>query len=333
MVSRFCLLAALVLAAPGALHGDSTRRRSPIDPRALQYLGAPLAPGSETYRLTFSPDGTRLAALGGDGVVRLFAARTWEKIREFPGHPSGARGLAFSPDGKLLAAGRLNGEVEIWKLETGAVHRTLRGTRMGVYNVAFSPDGKQLLAGEENNSAQVWNVEDGGAVKRLDAPAQVYSVAFSRDGTLAAGGLADGSVLVWKAATWEVTHALKGHQSMVRAVAFSRDGGSLASGGTDNVIKIWSLATGGAERTLEGHQGVVFGVAFSDDGRYLTSAGDQTVRVWHRAAGKEVLRHRHHVLNIYNLAIHPSGRWMATGGQDAEIRFWGYDSARALGLK
>src|SRR6188508_2047591 len=100
MVSRYCLLATVLFAAPGLLHGDSTRRRNAIDPRTLRPLGAMFTPGSETYRMTFTPDGTRLAALGGDGIVRLFTARTWEKIREFPGHPSGARGLAFSPDGK-----------------------------------------------------------------------------------------------------------------------------------------------------------------------------------------------------------------------------------------
>jgi len=204
---------------------------------------------------------------------------------------------------------------------------------MGVYNIAFSPDGKLLLAGEENNSAQVWNVEDGVLVKRLDAASQVYTVAFSRDGTLAAGGLANGTVLLWKVGTWETAHVLSGHKNMVRSLAFSRDGRWLVSGGSDSVIKIWNPGEGDLEGTLEGHTGVVFGVAFSDGGRYLTSAGDNTVRVWDRATGKEVRRHQHHVLNIYNLAIHPSGRWMATGGQDAEIRFWGYDTARALGLE
>src|SRR4051812_34850556 len=111
---RSCLLATLVLAPVSDALGDSARRCRGIDPKSLRYLGAFLKPGSQTYRLTFSPDGNSLAAMGKDGVVRLFASLTWEKLREFPAHPSGCRGLAFSPDGRLLAAGRLNGEIEIW---------------------------------------------------------------------------------------------------------------------------------------------------------------------------------------------------------------------------
>ena len=70
----------LLLAAPAAF-GDSARRRYDLDPRTLRFLGSYLKPGAQTYRLTFSPDGNSLAAMGGDGIVRLFAARTWEKLR------------------------------------------------------------------------------------------------------------------------------------------------------------------------------------------------------------------------------------------------------------
>ena len=159
------ILCVLVLTGSSELFGDSTRRHAAIDPRELRYLGAFVRPGSETFRLAFSPDGRHLAALGADGIVRLFATRSWAKLREFPGNPAGVRGLAFSPEGKYIAAGRLNGEVMIWETETGAVHQALQGTHRGVYNLAFSPDGKRLLAAEDNQCVQVWSVADGGAVK------------------------------------------------------------------------------------------------------------------------------------------------------------------------
>src|SRR6185503_20150334 len=101
------VLLALLLTGSSDLLADSTRRRGHIDPRELRFLGAFVKPGSETFRLAFSPDGRHLAALGADGIVRLFAVRSWTKLREFPGNPAGVRGLAFSPEGKYIAAGRL----------------------------------------------------------------------------------------------------------------------------------------------------------------------------------------------------------------------------------
>jgi len=335
LLKQLCLVAILASLGASDASADSTRRRWVNDPRSLRFLGTSVTPGSQTFRLAFAPDGQTLAAMGMDGVVRLFAVRTWEKTREFPGHPSGCRGLAFSPDGKLLAAGRLNGEVEVREMDTGNVFRTLRGNNPGgVYNVAFSPDGKLLLAAEENNIARVWSVRDGIELRGLDGTgSQVYSVAFSPDGAFAAGGCANGNVLVWKLDGWERIHVLTGHQNMVRSLAFSRDGRTLVSGGTDKTVEIWNLPGGVLERTLEGHSDVVFGVMFSPDGNYVTTAGDTTLRVWDRHASKEVLRLQQHTRSIYNLALHPSGLCVASRGQDDALRFWGYSSARALGLE
>jgi WD40 repeat protein len=71
-----------------------------------------LSVGSED--LAFSPDGSRFATGGGDGVVRLFDS-SGEQLLALQGHDAVDR-LVFSPDGTMLAS-QGDGIVRIWALE------------------------------------------------------------------------------------------------------------------------------------------------------------------------------------------------------------------------
>lgn len=71
--------------------------------------------GQSTFTLSLSADGTRVASIGRDSVVRLHNAETGAPIRSwsFPGPGASERpaprALALSPDGKTLAIGTAEG--------------------------------------------------------------------------------------------------------------------------------------------------------------------------------------------------------------------------------
>lgn len=65
--------------------------------------------------LAFSPDGSRFATGGGDGIVRLFDA-AGEQLLTLHGHDAVDR-VVFSPDGTMLASQGNDGIVRIWALE------------------------------------------------------------------------------------------------------------------------------------------------------------------------------------------------------------------------
>lgn len=116
--------------------------------------------------LVFSPDGSRLAAVDGNGTVQVWDVATGQPA--FPTLRAGAglTGLAYSSDGRRLAAAGLDDRVRLYDAVAG--HPLLELRCLGVpgtghygftARVAFSPDGRRLAANGWDGSVTIWTDE------------------------------------------------------------------------------------------------------------------------------------------------------------------------------
>src|SRR5262249_38508330 len=95
-----------------------------------------------------SPDGTRLAMVGGAPVhkeFKVYDVASGTELRAFHGHDGWIHGLAFSPDGTQIASASEDGTARVWNAATGAETAVLRGHSVKVLSVAFRPDGARVL--------------------------------------------------------------------------------------------------------------------------------------------------------------------------------------------
>jgi hypothetical protein len=84
-------------------------------------------------------------------------------------------------------------------------------------------------------------------------------------------------------------------------------------------------------RLLAGHTGEVFALAFSSGGGQLASGGgDQTIRLWEPATGRELKVLRGHTGPVRALAFSPHRPLLASGGSDNTIRIWDLTSGKEL---
>jgi WD40 repeat protein len=247
---------------------------------------------SELEGVAFNPDGTRLAAVGGNGIVDAWDVRTGRKVWGAPRRtgPVNLTGIAWSPDGRHLAVADHVG-VYILDAATGRELPPL-DLQVGALGVAYRPGGRRLAVACLDKTVRVWDTDSRTMQTLSGHEAHVRSVAYHSDGRYLASAGEDGLVIVWDATDADRTkleRPIRAHRDIIESVAFSPDGRLLATGGRDGTVKIWDPATGALRRLIRARQQGVHAVAYHPEGKILASAGaDGTVKLWAVPASREL---------------------------------------------
>jgi WD40 repeat protein len=131
--------------------------------------------------LSFSIDGTVLAAAYQDGSVHLWNARTGDFFKALEGHPDAVMDVTFSSDGKTVASTSDDGKVRLWDVDTGEITRILQYPE-GLGLASFSPNGKLLATVTfYYDDVQLWNPTTGELLATFKDMVDVDSLIFSED--------------------------------------------------------------------------------------------------------------------------------------------------------
>ncbi|KAF8752544.1 WD40 repeat-like protein [Rhizoctonia solani] len=255
-------------------------------------------PTKPLWSVAISPDGSRIAAAGGDKAIYMFNTHDGTAaLQPLVPHTKEIRSVAFSLDGRYLASGgndqcllsfspdsrhvvsaSSDNTIRIWDVDDGTLTPTaLVGTHDDEVNSAvFSSDGKRIVSGCDDRKIRMWD-------------SQKLSLEFDPFGSQQHEG--NGTICIFDSHSGELALGpLKAHKKPVRSVVFSPDGSHIVSGSADQSVRVWRVEDGApACEPLEGHQSWITSVACPSDGAYIVSgSSDSTIRVW-KAPGRGVV--------------------------------------------
>ncbi len=289
----------------------------------------------------FSPDAQKVAALGSDGALNVWAVASGIPIEEVSGTGAATTMLAASADGTFTASKAVTlstGAAPRWVLE-----RVLGGEKDSpfadrVNAVRFSPDGKTLAVGggEPSRSGDIslFDVASGKLVKswperHSDA---VLSLDFSPDGKLLASGGSDKIARVTDLASGKQVNLFEGHTHHVMGVAFRADGRVLATAGGDGVVLVWDMLIGERKKKIEGWSKEVTSLQFvGATQQIVTSAGDNLIRIVNDD-GTAVRAIDKLPDFMQSAASTANASVVIGGGEDSQLRVWDGTNGKELAV-
>ena len=297
-----------------------------------------LSPQESVRSLAFTPDGTVLAAAGGnteDFAIHLWDVASGGAIGTLSGHSGIVWGVAFSPDGQLLASASSDGTAIIWDWRNGDIVKTLKFPDQ-VGSVSFSPNGQTLAVGGlddlENLKAAIWTFSTSTWESLLKIPeyVNITAMAYSPNGRMLIGGGASRNVQVWRTSDGTSIFTLN-HAHQVLSAAVSPDSSIAATATcamtlneqcTEGSVWLWDLSTGKLINRLADFPSVVESVGFSTDGSLLLAASrDGMLRVYD-TTNYELAFVAAPPGGNGVMTLSPDGSLLATGADNGDVRLW-----------
>jgi WD40 repeat protein len=278
------------------------------------------------WELTFSPEGSLLAAVTWHREVSVWSVASGERLFAFPGDR-----LRFSPDSELAVA-VVYGENRVHLYETRG------GTEVNKWNVrnaGFTPGGQLWL--EDNATVRLAYIDRD----LVTAPFSGVQPSFSADGTLMAL-FANGQISLYEHQQGRRVQMLEGSYVQIDGVLFSPDGQTLAGDvftlhcptcsefdGLDRYLVLWRAADG----TIISRMDHPFGwIAYSMDGRLVAAVQMENARIVKAADGSVANRIEGFIAPVSGMALSPHGNVLAAvhATNPYTLRLWDLESGRVV---
>jgi WD40 repeat protein len=299
----------------------------------------------QTVQLLFFGDGRTLAAAGSDQAIRLWDISDPAAIpppRVLLGNELEVWRLALLPDNRTLISGAKDGTVHFW--DTAAPLRPRgRSTVPGgpFAGFAFTSAGTALVTCDTTGRVVEWSGPRFSESRLLiETTNSVRAACLLPDRAQVALTLGDDSLQYWSwskdrpAASWRApftsTNLLPYGVAGDWEWSLHRHGSRLAVGRFDlQTIYEVDLESGGLQNSWRA-PGTLVDMDFTPDDRYCAMGGYRGQILVHDFATGTTDELDEFVPNIGDVAISPSGQWLAISSEQGYARIWQTDSWRPI---
>lgn len=293
------------------------------------------------HSVRFSPAGDVLISGAEDGRVILWNAGTWTKHSELNVNVGEVRVAEPSPDGSLLAVAGWDGRVVVHRLADGTTIFDEQVVNGRVFDAVWLGTNQRLAVGGEDAELTVLDLATGQRMSTppLDSspprelidpghPVEIAGLAFIPDQNSIAVTMKPSGLRVFDISTLTPTVFQVSQSPEYNPVCFlPLAPGYLVTRPSNDSLRIRNVADSQTVADIEGVGLIRAFRYFAGTATLAAARRDGTIETWDahglvNGVGSQPRRSIAHEGHATTVDFSPDGRWLASGGEDGQIRIW-----------
>ena len=302
---------------------SNKRSRKKLSPIWSQSIG------DYVIDLSWSPDGSLLAAAETSGPITFFDSEQGGKISKASGHGFGTSQTGWSSAGEFFASAGLDGLIRYWNLKDQAIEiRSMKGGSTWVENLAWHPISK-CLATSAGKHLRLWNTNGELLADWINHESTIADIAWSPSGDCVVAATYGG--LAFRFPKQPDRQRKFEWQGSSLKIAWSPNGKFIATGDQDSTVHFWDVESGRDSR-MSGYPTKVLPLAWDSTSRYLATGGCDTVIIWDCSGkgpqGTRPITLDKHKKLLSAVAYQNDGPLLASADESGLIAVWNHEESK-----
>ncbi|KAI5118251.1 hypothetical protein M0805_007500 [Coniferiporia weirii] len=306
-------------------------------------------------QIKFNKEGDLLFSCSKDQIINVWFSDNGERLGTYDGHNGTVWTIDVDSKTKFLVSGAADNTMKLWEVATGICLYTW-DFPTAVKRVAFSEDDNQIVCITEQRmghqaAIRVFNINrEGDGRNQSEEPATMFNpigskptvCTFAHTPDRILTGHESGKVALFDAKTGdEVLNNERAHMDIVTDLQIAPDRSYFITSSKDKTTRLHDtrtlqvLKTYATETPLNsaaiaplkpyvllggGQDAMSVTTTSSRQGKFET-------RFWHKVFEEELGRVKGHFGPVNTIAVHPSGKCYASGGEDGFVRVHHFDES------
>ncbi|KAI9740867.1 MAG: translation initiation factor eIF3 subunit [Claussenomyces sp. TS43310] len=302
-------------------------------------------------QIRYNRDGDIIFSTAKDQHICAWFSHNGERLGTYHGHQGALWTVDVDPTSTFIASGAADNTVRLWEIQSGKCLKTW-DFNTAVKRVEFSEDGSQLLAVTEQRMGFLGTIVVLDIKLDVDAEQsdeKALTITCEESKATVAGwsylskyiiaGHEDGSMSQYDAKTGEQLDNREVHELQITDLQWSHDRTYLITASKDKtsklvdatnleVMKTYVADTPLNSAAMTAKKDFVIlggGQAAMDVTRTSARQGKFEARFYHKIFEEEIGRVRGHFGPLNTVAVDPTGKGYASGGEDGYVRVHHFD--------